>query len=258
MPKFNGDKTKFENFWASFEGIVDETDEPAKYKLIRFKSCLEGKAEQAISRLGFYEEACEEAKNTLKRRFGGEIRQHQNYLEEIRKIRSLQEGNIQELEKLADILVSTVITLREHNRESEFEPGSLLFCIVVEKIPKTMLSRYFRPAFESHRLESFQTLRDWMVEESEYQVKATERTEGLGAKGRQREDDRRKSHAFTTLRVIGHPQFQRTCDFCEENHGIWTCPRSREESVEERWRVAKDKKLCFRWLSRNHQGKHCF
>ena len=124
--------------------------------------------------------------------------------------------NIQDLEKLADILVSTVITLREHNRGSELEPGSLLFCIVVEKIPKTMLSRYFRPAFESHGLESLQTLRDWMVEESEYQVKATERTEGLGAKGRQREDDRRKSHAFTTLREIGHPQFQRRCDFCEE------------------------------------------
>ena len=35
-------------------------------------------------------------------------------------------------------------------------------------------------------------------------------------------------------------------------------PRYREESVEERWRVAKDKKLCFRCLSGNHQGKHCF
>ena len=30
LPKFNGDKTKIENFWATFEGIVDETDEPAK------------------------------------------------------------------------------------------------------------------------------------------------------------------------------------------------------------------------------------
>ena len=45
LPKFNGDKTKFENFWATFESIVDETDEPAKYKMIRIKSCLEGKAE---------------------------------------------------------------------------------------------------------------------------------------------------------------------------------------------------------------------
>ena len=78
-------------------------------------------------------------------------RQLQNYLEEIKKIRPLQEGNITELEKFADILVFKVITLREHNRESELEPGSLLFSLVVEKIRKTMLSRYFRWASESHR-----------------------------------------------------------------------------------------------------------
>ena len=158
FPKFNGDKSKFESVWATFESIVDETDEPAKYKMIRLKSCLEGKAEEAISRLWFSKEAYEEAKNTLKRRFGGERWQLENYLKEIKKIRPLQEGNIQELEKFADILVSTVITLREHNRESELESGSLLFSLVVEKIPKTMLSRYFRWAFESHRLESLQTL----------------------------------------------------------------------------------------------------
>ena len=60
-----------------------------------------------------------------------------------------------------------------------------------------------------------------MVEESEYRVKATESTEGLGAKGRQREDDRRKNRAFSTLRVRGHPQFQRMCDFSEGGHGVW-------------------------------------
>ena len=198
---------------------MDETDEPAKYKMIRLKSCLEGKAEETISILGFSGEAYEEAKNTLRRRFGGERRQLQNYLEEIKKIWPLQEGNIQELEKFADVLVSTVITPREHNRESELEPGSLLFSLV-EKIPKTMLSRYFRWASESHRLESLQTLRDWMVEESEYQIKATESTDGLGAKGKQREDDQRKNRTFSTLRVRGHPQFQRRCDFCEGSRGV--------------------------------------
>ena len=97
-----------------------------------------------------------------------------------------------------------------------------------------------------------------MVEESEYQIKATESAEGLGAKEKQREDDRRKNRAFSTLRVRGHPQFQRRCDFCEGSHGLWACPRYREESVEGRWRAAEDKKLCFRCLSSNHQGKHCF
>jgi len=112
--------------------------------MIRLKSCLEGKAEEAISKLEFSEKAYNEANNTLKRRFGGERRQLQNYLEDVKNIKPLQEGSIQELEKFADIFVSIIVALREHNRSSELEPGSLLFSLVVEKIPKTMLSRYQR------------------------------------------------------------------------------------------------------------------
>ena len=38
-----------------------------------------------------------------------------------------------------------------------------------------------------------------MLEEYEYQIKATGSREGLGAKGKQREDDRRKNRAFSKL-----------------------------------------------------------
>ena len=80
------------------------------------------------------------------------------------------------------------------------EPGSLLFSLVVEKIPKTTLSRYFRWASEDHRLESLETLQGWITEESEYQGKAMESIEGLGAKAKPKEDDRRKNRTFTTFR----------------------------------------------------------
>ena len=90
--------------------------------MIRLKSCLEGKAEEAISRLGFSGEAYEEAKNTLKRRFGGERRQLQNYLEKIKKIRPLQEGNIQELETFANLSTKYWIpAAREEIRQWENE-----------------------------------------------------------------------------------------------------------------------------------------
>jgi len=107
--------------------------------MVRLKACLQGKAEESISKLGFSEEPYEEAKNTLKRRIGGERRQLQNYLEEVKRIKPVQEGNVQEFEKFADTLISTVVTLREHSRWSELQPGSLLFTVVLEKIPKTML-----------------------------------------------------------------------------------------------------------------------
>jgi len=116
LPKFNGDKTKYEFFRAPFESILDETDEPAKYMMIRLKNYLERKAEEGILKLGFSEEAYKNAKNTSNHRFGVERRQRQSYLENVKKIKPLQEF----------VLVSIIVTLREHNRSSELEHGSLL------------------------------------------------------------------------------------------------------------------------------------
>ena len=157
---------------------MDDSDEPAKYKMIRLKACLQGKAEESISKLGFSEEAYDEAKNTLKRGSGGERRQLQNHVEDVKRIKSIQEGNVQELEKFADTLVSTVVTLREHSRWSELQPGSLLFTVVLEKIPKSMCPDFTVWVKESGRPESIESLRDWITEESEYQVKAAETVEG--------------------------------------------------------------------------------
>ena len=228
LPTFSGDKTKFEYFWTAFESIVDDSDEPAKYKMIRLKACLQGKAEESISKLGFSEEAYEEAKKTLKRRFGGERRQLQNYLEEVKRIKSIQEGNVQELEKFADTLASTVVTLCEHGRWSELDPGSLLYTVVLEKIPKSMLSRFYRWVKESGRPESIETLRDWITEESEYQVKAVETVEGLhGAKGKPKEDVRKRwNRTFTT--------FKQKCYIYQGNHSIRNCEEYKSMSVDDR------------------------
>ena len=105
MPTFNIDKTRFEYFWTAFESIVDDSYRPAKYKMIRLKACPQGKTEEAISKLGFSGEAYQEANNTIKRRFGEERRQLQNYLEEVKRIKPIQEGNVEDLQKHADTLV---------------------------------------------------------------------------------------------------------------------------------------------------------
>ena len=122
-----------------------------------------------------------------------------------------------------------------------------------------MLSRYFGWASENHRLESLETLRDWITEESEYHVKAMESIEGLGAKAKHKEDDRRKNRTFTTFRGRRKEasEFQRKCYLCQGNHGIWSCQQFKDANVDDRWRIAKDKRLCFRCLCNSHQGKDC-
>lgn len=52
VPLFEGDKTKFEDFWGLFSSIVDEGDEPANVKMARLRQSLIGTALEAIRGLG--------------------------------------------------------------------------------------------------------------------------------------------------------------------------------------------------------------
>ena len=87
--------------------------------MIRWKACLEGKAEEAIAELGFSAEAYEEAKEK-KGKFGGDRRQIQNYLDELRTMAPLQERNIGEVEKFTDIFVNTVVMLKDRPTTMEW------------------------------------------------------------------------------------------------------------------------------------------
>ena len=114
-----------------------------------------------------------------------------------------------------------------------------------------MLSRFYRWAKDTGRAESIKTLRDWITEESEYQVKATETVEGLhGARGKSKEEDRKRSNRNFNIT-------KQKCDICHGSHAIKNCERYKAMSVDDQWKITKEKRLCFRCLANNHQGKDC-
>ena len=110
---FSGNKTKFEYSSTTFQSIVDDSDEITRYQMIWLKSCLHGKAEESISKLSFSDEVYKEAKILSNKGLEVKKRRLQNYLKELKKIKFIQEGNVQELDKFADSLVKTVVTPHE-------------------------------------------------------------------------------------------------------------------------------------------------
>ena len=234
IPKFKGDKTKFEYFWAAFTTIVDDSDKPLKYKMIRLKSCLEGKAGEAIAKLEFSKGAYKEAKATLKRKFDGDRWQIQNYLDELRNMKPLQELEIENVEKFTDRLVNTVVMLKEQSQWSKLKPNSMLYTLLLEKILRLMLSNYFWWVTEHHREESLEMLRDWMVDETEYHVHALESREGLAESNQKRPFDERQQCSFTTMVGNGRSHFEncRACVCCEKmGHHVWDCYKFNKSGV---------------------------
>ena len=88
-----------------------------------------------------------------------------------------------ELEKFADIPEKAVVNLKENGLCADLEAGTLYY-IVLEKMREKLLLQYYRMLNETGTAESLETLKQWVTEEAEYQVKASEVQHGLGTQSK--------------------------------------------------------------------------
>ncbi|XP_028418888.1 uncharacterized protein LOC114544441 [Dendronephthya gigantea] len=219
-------------------------DEPFKKR--------EGNAAEAIAKLGYSDEAYEEAKRTLVRKFSGDRRQIQAHLENLRATKSFQDDDVLEIERFSDSLVHSIVTLKEQKQWKELRPNSTLYLLLIEKVPRSMLSRFFRWLYEKVKEETLESLSDWLVEETEFLIHAMETKEGMSVKKTSR--DKRPHRNFATV-TDGR---QRNCACCNKiGHGVWSCAKAKDGSVAQRWALAKEKQLCYRCLSDHHLGRNC-
>ena len=160
-------------------------------------------------------EASEAAKARLNRKYGGNRRQVQASIDELRKLKPINAENPPELEKFADLVERTVVTLKENKQNSDLE-GETLYAIVLEKIPQSLLSQYYRWIMEKGKLESLEELREWVAEEAEYHVQASEvKHEVSSTRGR---------HVKGPRSFVGTgDKRDRPCKVCNQKHPVCKC-----------------------------------
>ena len=142
-PTFNGDKRKFEDFWALFTSLVDESTEPVNLKMARLRQCLTGNALEAIRGLGVTVHKYEEAKGILKTKYGSTRRLLRAYLDQLEQAPLIRSNDIHALEKFVDLVRITVIKLQAERRDGELEDGTL-HSFLVKKLPDRQLENYSR------------------------------------------------------------------------------------------------------------------
>ena len=135
-----------------------------------------------------------------------------------------------------------------------------------------MLTQYNQWIFENGSRECVDTLKKWIIQESEFCTVARETVDGLSS-GKIRSGSRnlggvKKTTFFGTtdnrqednrsnVRKAGFIDNkngkQRLCKVCNGRHGVWACDVFRKIDVNQRWNVAKQFKLCFRCLGDGNQ-----
>ena len=137
--------------------------------MLRLESCLEGEAAEMVKGHGYSDHAYEAAKARLNRKYGGTRRQVQAHIGELRKMRPINADNPKELDRFADVLERTVVSLKENKKFADLE-GETLYAIVLEKLRQALLSQYYRWIKEKGSKDSLEERRHWVAEEAEYQV----------------------------------------------------------------------------------------
>ena len=275
VPDFDGNKSKFEEFWEIFVSLVDASNEPVNLKMARLQQCLTGRARDAIRGLGVSIPEYEEAIEILKTKFGGRRRQLRAYLEELENWPVLRHSDVDGFEKFADLVRVTMVKLKAENRHTELGEGAL-HSQLVKKLPGQQLESYSRWLNVHKEAPAVTSLCNWLKEEVAIKVEAKEMSHGLDEKSSQerrfnrgRHNDGRPRSYFTGAEGGGRhpnradgqeerPRKKPPCSLCgQSNHGIWNCNQFKQKTVGERWNIAKEQHLCFRCLSNEHRGKDC-
>ena len=95
-----------------------------------------------VKGLGYSDHAYEAAKTGFDQKYGGNRPQVQAYIDELRKMRPINADNPRELERFTDIVERTVVSLKENKKFAGLEGGTL-YVIVLEKLPRALLSQYY-------------------------------------------------------------------------------------------------------------------
>ena len=263
LPKFTGKVGDFIRWRQRFQQLVHhDSSMTEEDKLARLREALGGgEAEELVADVldgpGAYDALWQE----LQVWYGGdsrEVERHERDLLSMPRITSEREA--ESLKAMALKLRSTLLNLKLCGRC----PGHELYLSVTEKVPRSLLSRYFTEYPEARcNVYSFA---DFLMARVLTQQRVVERIPN------EKPQSRSTASRFHPVREI--PNAQRTvprqpqqtfvavqnssaCLKCSGNHPLATCGEFKALTIGQRWELLKPSPLCICCFQTGHKAKNC-
>ena len=266
IPIFSGNKMEFQQWFTAFSTCIDKTSLATQFKMLRLEGCLRGEAAETIKGLGYSQAAYDAAKSRLQRKYSGDRRKAQAQIEELRKMRPVNEGDPKSIDKFADALERTIIVLKDNSLHVDLGGGTL-YGIVIEKLPENFLKDYYRWVKEQGNNETMETLNEWVTEEADFQTQASKVKHGFTRKYEDRKWSRRdgkNNKSYSTSLQDGNKMTTteierqgKPCRACREAHHLEKCQVFSGWSTETKWEAAKRFGVCYHCLNDDHLGQQC-
>ncbi|CAM1295397.1 Uncharacterised protein r2_g452 [Pycnogonum litorale] len=249
LSHFNGDRDKYQDWRAQFDIFVHQASVPCHYKMM-LKNSLSGKPLQLVENLGYTDNQYQMAVAKLDQRYGGERRILQRHLESIVSMAAVVEDDLLGLENLSNRLCDIVTKLAEAGQHQELTFASTLYLVAQQKVPRSLLVQYHDTMKSDDSLVSFV---DWLTRQVNIRCECAEIKSALR---KNKEPARRVHNTLADTAQTQESDIVR-CPLCEGSHITEKCKSWADKSIEERWKLARSIRLCYRCLSQFHLGNKC-
>ena len=277
LPKVNGDVLKFPNFWDQFEAAVHNNDDlPNVQKFTYLRSVLTGNALQTIEGFEVTGANYQPAVEYLKHRYGRKRVIISSLAKSVIKMDAKSSVSASSLRDLYDTLKNRTRAL-EALGENPVSHGSILLPMFETKLPPQLLEKWELELADTPEDEIDLDLFFKFLNRQVVSKEAGERglhtntypNKRSSSKGRNESkksaythtsDRERVSTASALFSEARSPLNNPSCSFCKANHGSPNCPLFNGKSVEERWKLVQESKLCYNCLkpsSYKHFSKIC-
>ena len=276
LPNFNGDRQKYQDWWGQFDAFVHQAKVPTRFKMMMLKDSLTGKAADLVKGLGYTEIQYAAAIKKLNTRYGGQTRMVQSLIDSILKVDPIDMKELEKLERFNNLLADIIAKLYDAGQQNELQGPSTLYTLVQQRIPDELLVEY-KSSHPATR-DGLETFVEWLGEQVTLRLDTAELKTGTKKKDSQKGNWKRK----TNLKENSKPANSRTlatesetkadrkqsstpaqtsieteCPICKERHKTASCAEWRKATVQGRWSLAKEHRICYRCLQVGHQGKDC-
>ena len=254
--KFNGDPQTYQKFWSSFDAATKGiSDDHSKLNYL-IQSCV-GEAKEAIEDYIILDpdRGFEEAKKTLKKRYGRPHVIARSYIDGLVTGPAIKPGDPDSLSRLSLAMTKCQTTLEAIGYEADLHNSESLLKIV-RRLPFNLRTKWADRAdtlIEGGDEPNFNHLTSFI--ERQARVATNMFGKDLARPQEKPVVRPRRGHAYSTSTK---PQEQSSkCGHCKSNHPMWRCDEFSKLPYEERRRVTRSNRLCDNCFAYGHMSRQC-
>ncbi|XP_036342421.1 uncharacterized protein LOC118751716 [Rhagoletis pomonella] len=253
LPEFDGRPEDWPMFKEAFAMTTEEYRYSERQNMMRLQKAIKGKAREVVECLLIHSSNVLRVISTLEDRFGRPEQLVKSQIAKIQAVAPIVENRIEQIVPFATKVQNLSWFLQSANCDHHLSNPTLMDELL-SKLPIQKRIDWARHALTIVPRPNICHFSDWLQELSRLVASACVNT---NSDSRQSGRVEARARFFHTQDINSGNREASICVVCEGRHIISRCKRFIDMQWGQRWRLVRQKRLCFNCLRSGHRGTDC-